>query len=60
MCIKEKMKQDLQYYTELAEALRDKAHRAYMADDYDAYDALFDILAAVEDVRDALATALGV
>ena len=60
MCIVEKMEQDLQFYTKKAEILRDKCHKAYMADDYDAYDAFFDVLAVVEDVRDALATALGV
>lgn len=60
MCIKEKMEQDLRYYTELAKAIKTQADRAYAEEDYDAYDALYETFAAIDDVRDALATALGV
>lgn len=56
MCIKEKMQLDLQYYTTLVDTVRECAHRAYMQEDYDAYDALYDTLAALEDVKDALTT----
>ena len=60
MCIKEKMQRDLQYYAALVKEVRDCAHKAYMAEDYDAYDALYDTLTELENVRDALANALGV